>query len=130
MEIKEFADELGPEKVLEVYDSKTGMKGFTIIDNTALGPAKGGIRMTPSVDVKEVFRLARAMTYKNAMADLPFGGGKSGIIFDPQTDKEKKEDFISAFAKAIRPICPSQYVAAPDINTTEKEMAIFVKANG
>ncbi len=130
MEIKEFADELGPEKVLEVYDPKTGMKGFTVIDNTARGPAKGGIRMTPTVDVKEVFRLARAMTYKNAMADLPFGGGKSGIIYDPQTDKDKKADFIAAFARAIKPICPSHYVAGPDINTTEKEMAHFVKANG
>ncbi len=128
MEIAEFADDIGPEKILEVYDVKTGMKGFTVIDNTALGPAKGGIRMTPTVDVKEVFRLARAMTFKNALADLPFGGGKSGIIFDPK--KDNKEELITAFSKTIKAICPSLYVAGPDINTTEKEMAVFVKANG
>ena len=130
MEILQFADEFGPEKVLEVYDSVTGMKGFTVIDNTALGPAKGGIRMTASVDVKEVFRLARTMTWKCALADLPFGGGKSGVIFDSVKDKDKKLDFIRAFAKAIKPICPSEYVSAPDVNTSEKEMQVFVEANG
>ncbi len=129
MEIIEFADEFGPEKVLEVYDTSTGMKGFTVIDNTALGPAKGGIRMTPSVDVKEVFRLARIMTWKCALADLPFGGGKSGIIFEKK-DENKKLDFIKAFAKAIKPICPSMYVAAPDVNTSEREMEVFVETNG
>lgn len=130
IDLLEFVDELGPEKIVEVYDPQTGMKGFTVIDNTALGPAKGGIRMTPDVDVKEVFRLARAMTLKCALAGLPFGGGKSGIIFDPKKDKDKKRDFIRAFSRAIKPVCPSQYVAAPDINTSEKEMEIFVKENG
>ena len=127
MEIAKFADELGPEKILEVYDSKSGMKGFTVIDNTSLGPAKGGIRMTSSVDVEEVFRLARAMTLKCALADLPFGGGKSGIVFN---EKDNKESLIKSFSRAIKPICPSQYVAAPDINTSEKEMQIFTKENG
>ncbi|HLC65864.1 MAG TPA: Glu/Leu/Phe/Val dehydrogenase dimerization domain-containing protein, partial [Candidatus Nanoarchaeia archaeon] len=75
-------DELGPEKVLQVYDPKTGMRGITVIDNTALGPGKGGIRMTSDVNVEEVASLARAMTFKNALADLPFGGAKSGIIAD------------------------------------------------
>ncbi len=130
MELLQFADELGPEKIIEVYDVETGMKGFVVIDNTALGPAKGGIRMTSSVDVKEVFRLARAMTLKTALADLPFGGGKSGIIYDENKDKNKKEQFIKAFAKAIRIISPSHYIAAPDINTNEKDMQAFVEANG
>ena len=75
-------DEFGPEKILQVYDPATGMKGFTVIHSTALGPAKGGIRMTPTVSVDEVSRLASAMSYKCAMAELPFGGGKSGIVAD------------------------------------------------
>jgi glutamate dehydrogenase (NAD(P)+) len=130
MDINKFADEIGPEKVVEVYDPVSGMKGFTVLDNTVLGPAKGGIRMTADVDVKEVFRLARAMTLKNALAGLPFGGGKSGIIYDRKTQSNKKEDFMKAFAKALRNLSPSEYVAAPDINTTEKDMEIYVKANG
>ena len=132
MEIAEFADEFGPEKVLEVYDPETGMKGFTVIDNTALGPAKGGIRMTAGVDVKEVSRLARAMTWKCALAELPFGGGKSGIIWDKRNKEhaEKKLDFIRAFSRGIKPVCPSQYVAAPDVNTSENEMQAFIETNG
>ncbi|MCH7568931.1 MAG: Glu/Leu/Phe/Val dehydrogenase [Nanoarchaeota archaeon] len=130
MQIVEFADEFGPEKVLEVYDPKTGMKGFTVVDNTALGPAKGGIRMTPTVDVKEVFRLARTMTWKCALADIPFGGGKSGIIFDEKKDADKKLDLVRSFSRAIKPICPSLYVSAPDVNTSEKEMQVFVEENG
>jgi len=125
IDILQFTDEWGPEKIVEVYDPKTGMRGFTVIDNTALGPAKGGIRMTSSVDVKEVFRLARAMTWKCALAGLPFGGGKSGIIFDSKKDGKKKGEFIKAFARAIRNESPSQYVSAPDINTSEKEMEIY-----
>ncbi|MFH0949401.1 MAG: Glu/Leu/Phe/Val dehydrogenase [Candidatus Aenigmatarchaeota archaeon] len=122
-------DEFGPEKILEVYDAKTGMHGFVVIDNTALGPAKGGIRMTPSVSVDEVARLARAMTWKCAIAGLPFGGGKSGIIADTKSMNHKM-DIIASFARALRPVSPSLYVAAPDMNTGEAEMAVFAEANG
>jgi len=122
-----FSDELGPEKLIQVYDPVSGMKGFTVIDNTSLGPAKGGIRMTESVDVEEVFRLARAMTLKCALADLPFGGGKSGIIYKKGDDKEK---LVKSFARALRNESPSQYIAAPDINTSEREMQIYVSENG
>lgn len=125
LEIKH--DEWGPEKVLYVYDQKTGMKGFTVIDNTALGPGKGGIRMVPDITPGEVFGLARAMTWKNALADLPFGGAKSGIIWDGKTDKEK---LIRAFARAIKPIVPKEYIPGPDMNTTEKEMAAIAKEIG
>jgi len=131
VDIEKFADEWGPEKVLQVYDSNTGMKGILIIDNTALGPGKGGVRMTPTVNVEEVFRLARTMTWKCALAELPFGGAKSGIITNPKKIlKEEKMSLIRAFAKSLRPFSPSQYIAAPDINTGEEEMAAYALANG
>ncbi len=124
-------DELGPEKILQVYNAKYGMKGFVVIDNTAFGPGKGGIRMTPSVTPEEVFDLARTMTLKNAMAELPFGGAKSGIIADPRKfTPEKKAAIVKAFAEALKPVCPEHYVAAPDINMGEKEMKIFAETNG
>jgi len=122
-------DEFGPEKVLEIYNPKTGLHGFLIIHNTAKGPGKGGIRMTPTVSAEEVFRLARIMTWKTAMADLPFGGAKSGIIAGKVDDNQKK-GLIEEFARQLRPFCPSSYVAAPDVNTGEKEMEWFAKANG
>lgn len=124
-------DELGPEKVLHVYHAKHGMKGFVVIDNTAFGPGKGGIRMTPSVTQGEVQDLARIMTLKNALAELPFGGAKSGIVADPRKiTAEKKAEIVKAFAEALKEVSPSNYVAAPDINMGEKEMKIFAETNG
>ncbi|MBN1896693.1 MAG: Glu/Leu/Phe/Val dehydrogenase [Candidatus Aenigmarchaeota archaeon] len=124
-------DEFGPETVLTVYDPKTGMKGFTVIDNTTLGPGKGGIRMTPTVTVEEVARLARAMTLKNALAGLPFGGAKSGIVADDRKmTPKKKEELVKAFSRAISIVSPKKYIAAPDMNMAEKEIEWFVEANG
>ncbi|MBU1199476.1 MAG: Glu/Leu/Phe/Val dehydrogenase [Nanoarchaeota archaeon] len=126
-----FHDEIGPEKILEVYDPKTGMHGFVVIDNTVLGPGKGGIRMTPTVSKEEVFKLARAMTYKCSLAGLPFGGAKSGIIANPkEITPEHKQAIVKAFAKALIPVSPSQYVAAPDISMAEEEMRLYANTNG
>lgn len=122
-------DEFGPEKIFEVYDSKTGMHGFVVIDNTSRGPGKGGIRMTPTVSAEEVAQLARVMTWKCAIADLPFGGAKSGIVFKPE-QKDRKKDIVQAFSRAIKPVCPKLYIAAPDVNTGEEEMRWFAEANG
>lgn len=131
VDIERLADEWGPEKVIQAYDPLTRMRGILVIDNTALGPGKGGIRMTPAVNVEEVFRLARTMTWKCALAELPFGGAKSGIIANPKRiSKEEKMNLVKAFAVALRPLSPSQYVAAPDINTGEEEMAVYARANG
>ncbi|MDD5177861.1 MAG: Glu/Leu/Phe/Val dehydrogenase [Candidatus Nanoarchaeia archaeon] len=119
-------DELGPEKIIEIYDAKTKMHGFVVIDNTKRGPGKGGVRMTPTVSKEEVFRLARTMTLKCAMADLPFGGAKSGIIADHlKLSEEEKKNIVVAYANAIRQISPSIYVSAPDMNMAEDEMRII-----
>jgi len=129
MELK--PDKYGPEYLIEINDAKTGMRGFLVIDNTILGPGKGGIRMTSSVTMEEVFALARTMTWKNALAGLPFGGAKGGIVFDPKgRSKEEKKEIIQAYSRAIKPFAPRQYIAAPDINTGEEEMQWFVEANG
>ncbi len=124
-------DEWGPEKIIQTYDPKTKMKGILVIHNTALGPGKGGIRMTPSINVYEVLRLAETMTWKNALADLPFGGAKGGIITDPKTIKiEQKKAVIQAYAKSLKQLCPSIYVAGPDVNTNEEAMRWFSEAIG
>lgn len=122
-------DKFGPEYIVKIYDSKIGMEGFLVIDNLTLGPGKGGIRMTPNVTEEEVFRLARIMTWKNALAELPFGGAKTGIIWKGDSDKLKKE-FIQSFARSIKIFTPKLYIAGPDIGTGEKEMKWFVEATG
>jgi len=121
--------QLGPEYIIKVYHPKKDIWGYCVIDNTVRGPGKGGIRMTPTVSEEEVCRLARAMTLKNALADIPFGGAKSGICCDPKkiTTKEKKE-IIQWFARALKPLLITKYIAGPDVNTTEKEMQWFVEA--
>jgi len=121
-------DEWGPEKVLQVYDPDTGMKGVLVIDNTATGPGKGGIRFAESVTPTEVFKLARTMTWKCASAGLPFGGAKGGIIANPR--KVNQVEWMKSFAKMISPYCPSQYIAATDVGTTELDMAVFAHEIG
>lgn len=124
-------DEFGPETILGVYDAKTGMSGFVVLDNTTLGPGKGGIRMTPTVSTEEVARLARTMTWKNALAGLPFGGAKSGIVANPkQISLAKKKAIVEAFSRALKIVTPKKYIAAPDMNMAEREMTWFVEANG
>ncbi|MEK7157682.1 MAG: Glu/Leu/Phe/Val dehydrogenase [Patescibacteria group bacterium] len=122
-------DKFGPEYVIEVYDPKIGMEGFLVIDNTTLGLGKGGIRMTPNVTREEVFRLARVMTWKNALAGIPFGGAKAGIIWNGGSE-ELKQEFIRSFARAIKPFVPKKYIPGPDVNTTEKEMKSFAEELG
>ena len=82
--IFDFADELGPIKIVHIYDPKCALKAVVAIDNVARGPSIGGIRMAPDVSAEEAFRLARAMTMKNSAANLPHGGGKSVIFGDPK----------------------------------------------
>jgi len=117
-----FHDSWGPEYILKVYDNKSGMRGILVVDNTRLGLGKGGIRMTPNITEEEVFRLARTMTWKNALAGIPFGGAKAGMIFDPDKDRNKKEAMVRAFARAISNFVPKNYIAGPDVNSGEIEM--------
>ena len=124
-------DTIGPEKFIELYDPKTKMRGLICLDSTRRGPAKGGVRMGPDVTKEEVFRLARTMTLKCAMANLPFGGGKSGIIADPKKlSKKQKKELVYAYGHMIRNIAPSEYISAPDMYMAEEEMRWIVQANG
>ena len=121
-------DQWGPEKILQVYDPDTDMKGVLVIDNTSTGPGKGGIRFAKTVTPTEIFRLARTMTWKCAAAGLPFGGAKGGIVGSP--NEVDRVSWMKSFAKMIKPYCPTQYIAATDIGTTELDMAVFAHEIG
>lgn len=116
-----FADELGPTKIVHVYEPTIALRGILVVDNVARGPSIGGVRMAEDVSVEECVRLARAMTFKNAAAGLPHGGGKAVLFADPKMDKARKQVLIRAFAKALR--TEEDYIFAPDMGTDEECMA-------
>lgn len=117
----EFGDELGPAKIIQVYEPSLGLKAVLVVDNVARGPSIGGLRMAPDVSTGECFRLARAMTMKNAAAGLAHGGGKSVIVGDPRMPHAQKEALIRAFAHALRN--ERDYIFGPDMGTDEVCMA-------
>ena len=117
----DFADELGPARVVHICRPAVGLKAIVTIDNTACGPAIGGVRMAPDVSLEECLRLARAMTWKNAAGGLPHGGGKSVIFADPKRPADEKEALIRAFAQSIGDL--KDYIPGPDMGTDETCMA-------
>lgn len=121
-----YADELGPEKVMFFYRPELNLRGILVVDNTAIGPAIGGIRMVPDLTTDEVFRLARAMTLKNSISGIPHGGAKAGIIGDPMDPK--KDELIRAFAEFLRP--HQDYIPGPDMGLDERSMAIILRQTG
>ena len=104
------------------------MRGVLVIDNTARGMGKGGTRMSSSLTVLEVARLARTMTWKWAATDLFHGGAKAGILFDPESPD--KEGGLRAFARALRNEVPAEYVFGLDMGLNERDAAILADELG
>lgn len=113
------------EQVVFGHDAASGLKAIIAIHSTALGPAAGGCRMwaygSTNEALKDALRLSRGMSYKNAMADLPFGGGKSVIIGDAQ--KAKTPALFAAFGKFVDSV-GGRYITAEDVGTTTADMEI------
>jgi glutamate dehydrogenase (NAD(P)+) len=99
--------------------------GYRVQYNITLGPAKGGIRYHPGVSLDEVTALAAWMTWKCAVAHVPFGGGKGGVICDPTKMSRRELEALTRryIAEIIEAIGPEKDVPAPDVNTNEQVMA-------
>jgi glutamate dehydrogenase (NAD(P)+) len=102
--------------------------GYRVQYNITLGPAKGGIRYHPDVSLDEVTALAAWMTWKCAVAHIPFGGGKGGVICDPTRMSRRELEALTRryVAEIIDAIGPERDVPAPDVNTNEQIMAWFM----
>lgn len=113
----------GHEQVSFFSDPKTGLRAIIAIHSTALGPAAGGCRMWTYADeqavINDALRLSRGMSYKNAMAGLPLGGGKAVIIGDPARDKT--ELLLESFGAAVDSF-GGRYVTAEDVGITVADM--------
>ncbi|WP_413206037.1 Glu/Leu/Phe/Val dehydrogenase dimerization domain-containing protein [Rhodospirillum sp. A1_3_36] len=114
------------EQVVFAQDAASGLRAIIAIHDTALGPAVGGCRMWPYASDEEaladVLRLSRGMSYKNALADLPLGGGKSVIIGDSRTDKT--EALLRAFGRVVESL-GGRYRTAEDVGTSVADMDII-----
>jgi len=117
----QFADDLGPHKIIQIHEPGCALKAVLVVDNVAAGPAIGGLRMAPDVSIEECARLARAMTLKNAAAGLAHGGGKSVLFGDPRMPRTDKERLIRALACALAD--EHDYIVGPDMGTDEQCMA-------
>ncbi|MEN6536343.1 MAG: Glu/Leu/Phe/Val dehydrogenase dimerization domain-containing protein, partial [Bryobacteraceae bacterium] len=99
--------------------------GFRVQHSIARGPAKGGIRYAPDVTLDEVRALASWMTWKCAVVNIPFGGGKGGVVCDPNLLSESELERITRryTAEILDFIGPERDVPAPDMNTNQQTMA-------
>ncbi len=123
MEITEV-DAPGHERVVEFKDNALGLLGYVAIHSTQRGPAAGGVRMRPyghaAEALQDALRLSRGMTFKNAAADLPLGGGKAVIIGDPGIDKSP--ELLKAFGLVVQSL-NGLYWTAEDMGMTPADMA-------
>jgi leucine dehydrogenase len=123
MEIYAMREFDGHELVVFGHNANLGLHAIVAVHSTALGPAAGGCRMWPyastEVAVIDVLRLSRGMSYKNAMAGLPFGGGKAVIIGDARTGKTP--ELFQAFGRFVDSL-GGRYITAEDVGTTTADM--------
>jgi len=124
MEIFDMREFDGHELVLFGHDAPSGLRAIIAVHSSALGPAAGGCRMWPYTSthdaVADVLRLSRGMSYKNAMAGVPLGGGKSVIIGEAR--KAKPPELFEAFGRLVDSL-GGRYVTAEDVGTTTADMA-------
>lgn len=115
----------GYKKVIEATDDESKLHCIIAIHSTSLGPSLGGTRIYPYTTtqdaLKDVLLLAKAMTYKSAVAELGIGGGKSVIIADP---KQKNEKLLLSFGEAVHSL-QGLYIAAEDVGSDPKDMSII-----
>jgi valine dehydrogenase (NAD+) len=118
------------EQVVVGNDAASGLQAIVAVHSTALGPALGGTRFVPYADLDEALAdalaLSRAMTYKNALAGLPHGGGKGVIVGDPQRDKTP--ELLRAYGRLVASL-GGRYVTACDVGTYVADMDVVAATN-
>jgi len=125
-------DKLGPHLVACLWDETSELEigGYLVVDNLSMGsPSMGGIRMLPDIVPSDIHNLARGMTLKNAAANLPYGGGKSGIVAERDLSLEDHDKVIGGFARLIKRYS-NIYLPGPDVGTNDADMKTIAIENG
>jgi len=123
MQILEYMEAQGHEQLAVWTDPASGLRAFIAIHDTTLGPALGGTRIWPHptehAALEDVLRLSRAMTYKSALAELPFGGGKGLIMADARTDKT--EAMMRSYGRFVESLA-GRYVTTEDVGASTQDI--------
>lgn len=125
-------DRLGPRTVVCMWDEASTIEvgGYMVVDNLAMGaPAIGGLRMLPDITPGQVRSLARGMTLKNAAANLPFGGGKVGIVAERSIKPGEHTEVVRRFARLLARYKPI-FLPGPDVGTNDADMKTIAIENG
>ncbi|MCJ7650624.1 MAG: CBS domain-containing protein [Candidatus Lokiarchaeota archaeon] len=125
-------DKVGPNLVICMWDEESpeDIGGYLVVDNLSMGqPSMGGIRMLPNVTPSDIHNLARGMTLKNAAANLPYGGGKAGIVAERGLPLEQHEKIVRGFARLIKKY-REIYIPGPDVGTNDSDMMTIAIENG
>lgn len=126
-----LVDAYGPETILVAKHAIWDVSAIIVVHNTSRGQAMGGLRMVPDITVEEVYDLARAMTYKNAAANLGLGGGKSALVAEPARfprGSTPRHDLIAWYAGLLEHL--PDYTPGPDMYTDEQDMQIIFELAG
>jgi len=127
-----ICDKVGPHMVACIWDEKSPLEigGYVVVDSLAGGrPSMGGIRMLPDISPSDIHNLARGMTLKNAAANLPYGGGKAGIVAERNISSEQHTEIVRGFARLIRRY-KDIYLPVPDVGTNDADMKTIAIENG
>jgi glutamate dehydrogenase/leucine dehydrogenase len=124
-------DPFGPLEIVQFENAKLGARAIYVCHNISRGPAIGGCRFARDVTPREVYELARAMTFKNAAALIPHGGAKSAIVANPADFPQgsaRRRELIEWYADCIAPY--TEYIPGPDMSTDERDMDVIFAKTG
>ncbi len=123
-----FTDQFGPEEVIQLYDPIKNFQAILVLDNTALGPAIGPIKIAKNITPRDIFLSARENSYKAALFEIPFGGAQVGIRANSEIID--KTNYLKSFGKIVAPLVPLKFVPLMDQTFNQNEISNFIEIIG
>ena len=130
--VQETQPSVKPAGAMQIYlnDEFTGLQGFIMVDTLVGGKAMGGVRMTPTTTPEGVRALARSMSMKFALGQVPMGGAKGGIVLPPNLDESRREEFLETFGRLVKPLLHGGIYLGTDMGISFLDRKRFMDAAG